>query len=779
MISLDPAQRAHHDFEGASALDIKKVGAYRWMTHPSCQCWMMSWRIGPTGPISRWHPGDVDPVPLLDHVQRGGTMVAHNAAFERDFWNLVVRKKYAPHWPELRIEQQDCTLARASTLALPAGLDFVTKVLGTDAHKDSDGTKLMIKMARPRNRWQCTACAGAGLERICGRDNDEIVENCSVCGGSGEIYEWWNTPENIARLGIYCDADLEAETGADLKVLNHTERERRVWEMDQRINSRGVKLDRPLIERMIEVVVFAKAQMDKQMSDLTYGFVKTCGQVAKIVEWINLAGVPCTSVAKGEQAELLIAADATDIPEVRQVVELRAVAAKSSTAKLHRMLDCMSPEDDRARGLLFYHGTIGGRWSGRLIQPQNLYQVDAEEDGDDIKHTIDIVLAAIEPDSVYQSIDTIVGPPMVAVAKCMRSMFIPDTDKRFIGGDKSNIEGRINAWLSGERWKLDAFRAYDAGSGPDLYRLAYSRSFGVPVSSVRGPSRQVGKVQELALGFQGSVGAIIKMAKNKNIPLKPLLLAVQGATSIDLWDEIAAKFKSHPRKHGLGIEMWTAMSIVVKGFREANANIMQGWWDLQDAAIEAVKMRGQVVDVFKGRIRYMFARGFLWCSLPSKRLIAYCNPSVKVTDESYWLVPNENGDGGVTQVPADKVAPWEEAALKAWGGKLVKREKRQVWYEGYDGETRRWSVFPLYGGMQCAHVVSAIARDCLVEDMLIAEARGYEIVLSVHDEILTEQDYGVGTPEELQEIMCIQPWFIDDQDLPLAAKCWTGVRYDK
>jgi DNA polymerase bacteriophage-type len=985
-------------------------------------------------------------------------MVAHNAAFERDFWNLVVRKKYTPHWPQLLLSQQDCTLARASTLALPAGLDFLTQVLHTDAHKDAAGSNLMKKMARPRKIVQCRFCEGVGFsaKSFEGITGGTVI--CSQCYGTGEIYTWWDSPENIERLGIYCDADIEAETSADMKVLHHTERERQVWEMDQRINSRGVKLDRPLIEHMISIVAVAKKQMDEEMANLTHDFVKSCGQVAKIAEWINLMGVPCTSVAKGEQTELLLAADATDIPEIRQVIELRAIAAKSSTAKLSKMLDWMA-EDDRARGLLFYHGTIGGRWAGRGPQPQNLPQVDEEEDGDDIRHTIDIALAGNDPAGASYIIDTLVGPPLVAVAKCLRSVFIPEAGRRFIGGDKSNIEGRINAWLSGEQWKLDAFRAYDSGSGPDLYRLAYSRSFGVPVEQVRGPTRQVGKVQELACiagsekvltdegliplcdltlrhrlwdgcewvthegliyrgeketihydgitatpdhivwaagftgpvslavaasagaslvrsevaghpirvgfdsatgtlleprleyllrandvrglqdvevdtlgriderhivgvpavyetsssacvalqthdigttplsepegptvgglrrprdrislsvdnrsllvdhaepaggsrdgyrpdrqqralrawksevrdtqaelhehsrdedtrrsnlaesvfvvhdkahatcrhdtgsdyrdgilgrgreakklaqhrgkahvydvlnagprnrftisgvlvhncGYQGAIGALLKMAKNKNIPLQPMLTTVKAATDANVWDEVAARYKSHPRKHGLAIDMWTALSIVVKGFREANSHITQGWWDLQDAAIEVVEMPGQVVDVFGGRVRYMLARGFMWCSLPSKRLIAYCNPKIRETTET--LVRDD--------------------------GTEYERTKKQVWYEGYDSEKNRWSEFPLYGGMQCAHVVSAIARDCLVEDMLLAESRGYSIVLTVHDELLTEQDYGVGTPEELREIMCVQPWFIDDQDLPLAAKCWEALRYAK
>lgn len=762
MISFDPALRAHHDFEGGGALNIKLVGAYRWMRHPSQQCWCMSWRIGNAEPVSRWHPGDPDPVRLLNHVHAGGTMVAHNAGFERDYWNLVIRGKYCPHWPELKLEQQDCTLARASTLGLPAALEFVTPVLHLTVEKDIEGKKLMLKMSKPRKIVPCAGGYSAG--DIC------VDKQCAFCGGIGETYVWWNSPENISRLGEYCDQDVLTECAVDDTLLRHTERERAVWEMDQRINMRGIKLDRNLIEHMLATVAYSKVQMDQQMHDLTRGFVKSCGQVAKIVEWINACGVACSSVAKGEQAELLIAADATDIPEIRQVIELRAIAAKSSTAKLKRMLDCMS-EDDRARYLLFYHGTIGGRWAGRLIQPHNLYQVD-EEDGDDIARTIDLSLSANTAADTYAAIDTIIGPPMVAIAKSMRSMFVADTGKRFVGGDKSNIEGRLNAWFSGEQWKLDAFRAYDRGVGPDLYRLAYSRSFGVPVDEVRGAARQVGKVQELSLGYQGAVGAVVKMAKNKGIDLRVLAKAVRAITPREMWDKTAADYAEATNKHGLTEEIWTAVSIIVKSFRESNPNITQGWWDLQDGALEAVANPTAVVGVFNGRIRYMASRGFLWCSLPSSRLIAYCEPRLKEQDSSYVQYPD-----GKRVLVAD-LFPLELSEIKRLHPEMiVKRIKKQVWYEGHDSEKNIWSSFPLYGGMQCAHVVSATARDALVDDMFECERRGYNIVLDVHDSILTEMDYGAGTKEEIQEIMSMQPRWIDDQALPLAAKVWEGPRF--
>ena len=129
---------AHHDFETGSACDLRKAGVHRYAEHPSTRVWCMSWWFAGTHQMTRWWPGAPDPVPLLEHVARGGEMGVHNAIFERTIWNTLIRARYCPHWPELRIEQQNCTMARAASVSIPQSLEIVAKVVGAKAEKDMD-----------------------------------------------------------------------------------------------------------------------------------------------------------------------------------------------------------------------------------------------------------------------------------------------------------------------------------------------------------------------------------------------------------------------------------------------------------------------------------------------------------------------------------------------------------------------------------------------------------------------------------------------------------------
>lgn len=141
---------AHVDFETGSALDLERCGVYRYAEHESTRIWCMSWRIGARGIINRWWPGAPDPALLLLHMACGGIISAHNAAFERTIWNVLLRGRLCPHWPEMRIDRQNCTMARAAVLAIPQSLEIVAKVVGARAQKDMDGNALMMKMSRPR-----------------------------------------------------------------------------------------------------------------------------------------------------------------------------------------------------------------------------------------------------------------------------------------------------------------------------------------------------------------------------------------------------------------------------------------------------------------------------------------------------------------------------------------------------------------------------------------------------------------------------------------------------
>jgi DNA polymerase len=731
---------AHHDFETGSAIDLRKAGVHRYAEHPSTRIWCMSWWFAGTYQMNRWWPGAPDPTPLLDHVARGGRMGVHNAIFERTIWNVLIRGRYCPHWPELRIEQQNCTMARAATVSIPQSLEVVGKVVGAKAEKDMEGNALMMKLTRPRR-----------------------VEP------DGTLV-WWDTPENLARVMSYCDQDVVTETEIDGLLPPLSAAEFEVWALDQRINDRGIQLDIDTIHHAIKVRDIAKVRLNKRMAALTNGAVGKCTEVAKLVSWVQAQGVPCESVAKGEQAEILLHADAEKMPQVREAIELRQDASKTSTAKFDAMLN-VACADGRARGLLAFHGASSGRWAGRLIQPQNLYRIDPERDGDDIQRAVEILLTHTAEDA-HDMLSMLFGSAMVMLAKTLRTMIVAAPHHILHGTDLANIEGRLQAWIAGEEWKLDAFRAFDAKTGPDLYCVAYGKAFGEDPAAVKkqAAKRQIGKVMELALGYQGSVGSFISMGKNYNLKPAPLVPVIEQVAP-EKYLTWRSRYANARDKRGLPEDQWAAVKTIVTGWREQHPRIVQSWWDVQDAAVEAVASPGQFIPVLDGKVAYLATKSFLYCRLPSGRVLAYCNPRLVVHEETWIELPD-----GAT-IPCDELFDFEIAAHLAAGAVRKSRVRKRVDYEGYDGEHRRWTTFSLYGGMQFNHIVQGTARDVMVGGMMRAEQRGYTLVLTVHDEVLCETPDWFGSPEELEAIMTEgEVWL---HGCPLAAKGWSGVRYGK
>lgn len=705
----------HIDIETASTADLRKCGAHRYAEDPTTFIWLARFRFD-NGPVGEWRFGQAVPDEVVTHIVAGGKVVAHKAAFERTV--LSGAPGWRAGWPSIDLEQIECTMSRCAAIAIPQSLDFAPEILGLSVRKDREGHALMLRMARPRKV-----------------DDDGTIT-------------WWDEPERLERLSNYCAQDVLTECAIDERVPPLSERERQVWELDQRINDRGVRLDIPTIRRMLELVTYRKKLLDQRMRAATDGAVKKCSEAAKLAAWITAQGIPCESVAKDKKEELLLQADQIADGGVRDALELRGEAARASTAKLEAMLNCVC-SDGRARGQLNYHGATTGRWAGRLIQPQNLVRLDHEADGWGVEFLIDLLGSPRPIEWVHDVFEATVGNPMDWAAKSLRPMFIAGAGTRLIGGDLSNIEGCVNAWLAGEDWKTEAYFAYQRGEGPDLYTVSYVRSFGGQLSEVKGHKRQIGKVMELALGYQGGPNAFISMAKNYRVKVQDIVPVVRAASPDALWWATAERFAKAKDKGDFSVEEWTALKIIVEGWRTAHPSIVQSWWDLQDAAVEAVSVPGHITPVLGGRICYLAAKGFLWCRLPSGRVLAYCKPRIKT---SIMKLVDRNGNE-------------------------YERERRSVEYDGFDGVKKVWGPHVLYGGLQCENVVQAIARDVLVESMFEAERRGYEIVLTVHDELLTERAIGQGSADELRDIMSTVPVWA--QGLPLAAKCWEGPRYAK
>lgn len=728
----------HLDKETRSAVDLKKAGVHRYAEDNTTWLWGFSyWFVveGVRWPMRRWYPGDPDPQELLDHIAIGGEVVIHNAAFERTMWNNVLRRRpeYA-HWPRMTIEQQNCTMARAAAVAMPQMLDKLGPVLKLANNKDRAGHALMMKMAKPRS-----------------------------FNADGTITWWHEGRGNEANLDIlmdYCDQDVRTETDADETLPQLTAQQREMWILDQYINDRGVQIDMRAVNKMVHVVDIAKKEVDNAMRRVTNRAVPRITNVGKLIEWLNGRGIELTSLKKNEQDDVLYFADLRGDAQAREAIELRRAGSKTSTAKYEAMTKCVSLTDGRGRGWLNWHGASTGRRAGRLVQPQNFPRVDPDDE--ELQQKIRFLhelLAddSVSPKEVFAYIEALYGSyePMSLMSKALRSCIIAAPGNILVGGDFSNVEGRINAWLAGETWKIEAFRDYDNGVGPDLYKLAYARSFGVDVSTIgKGQKRQIGKVQELALGYQGSIGAFITMGDTYGVNPYDLSGPVQAATPVDQWEITRAKYHAKgTNDYGLQEREWVAIKVIVDNWRAAHPNIVQRWWDYQDAAIEAVAAPGDVIHVASGRISYYCDGASLWCALPSGRMLCYSQPELR---ETVVKRTNRNGE------EYDDV-------------------KRTVYFQGVHPKTKQWGERNLYGGLQCENVVQATAVDLLDGAMVRLDRAGFPLVLTVHDEIVAEptlQQNAQGLDEHrFKDLMAAGEWWA--QGLPTAVAAWQDFRYIK
>lgn len=692
---------AHLDFETRSACDLKKAGVHRYAEHPTTQIVCMSWCIG-DGPVFSWVPGEPDPVELLDHVRGGGIVAAHNMQFDRTIWNYIATSW---GWPQIRISQTDCTMARANAMGLPAALGMVGSAIGARLQKDAEGGRLMMQMCKPRATFALNSAEGQAALAAGGSDVEAFP-------ALNLVVKWWFDEARLTRLRSYCDTDILSEREIDdaLPQLsngrNSGVNERDVYWLDQTINQRGVAIDKQLAEKAAAVALEARKRADERMWWLTDGAVKKCSEVAKLVAWLNGRGIACESVAKGDIEDIILQSEVLSDETAEEAVRLRRQTSRTSTDKFKAMLASVC-EDGRVRGTLAYHSAHTGRWAGRLIQPQNFPRVDPDHELPDVMRAIGLLKSDRDAEEIASALHLLTGDVMGTLAKCLRATLVAPTGRKFVGGDFSNVEGRINAWIAGEAWKLQAFREYDEGTGPDLYKLAFSKSFNVGIDKVSKADRQIGKVMELALGYQGGVGAFQTMASNYGVKVT---------------DERANELKG--------------------AWRAANSAITQSWWDMQDAAIAAVGTPGEKIEILSGRVVYLAANGFLYCRLPSGRVISYAAPRLVV-------------------------------AKTAQG-----RERYQVEYDGLDSQTNRWGPIRLYGGSQCNHIVQGTARDVMAEAMFRAEGRGFPVVLTVHDELLSEiAENNKEQADEFAALMAQLPSWAEG--LPLAAAAWEDTRYVK
>jgi DNA polymerase len=654
----------HGDFETRSAVDLKACGADVYARHDSTDILCFAYAFD-DGPVELIRLGDPLPNEIKLHLLDGGIFVAHNAAFELAIWNYVCARKY--NWPKLKPEQCRCTMVMAYAMAIPGSLEKSAAAMGIDQQKDLAGQRVMMQLSQPKEVLQCE--------------------------DGTPFYHWFTDPEHpekFEKLYEYCKQDIRVEQELFKRLMKLSPSEQKLWEIDQRINQRGVYVDLPAVEAAIKLVEGEKVRLDQAMREATENQVATCTASTQLKKWIISEGFETEGVAKAHVDELL---KNPALPEkIKKAVLLRQEAAKSSTAKLVAMKDGACA-DSRIRGLFQYHGASTGRWAGRRIQPQNFPR--SKLDQTFINDFLDQLPLGIDADEI----SLFYGSPMGVISEGLRGFLTAAPGHELLAADYSAIEARVLAWLAGEEDVLEIFRTHGK-----IYEHAAAMIFGVPMEEVTKEQRQIGKVAVLALGYEGGKGAFQMMAK---------------AYGVKVSDREAEQIKNAWR-----LKRWKTVKF---------------WRDLEAAAIAAVRYPGKKYAV--GSITYLMNASFLFCQLPSKRVLCYPYPKV-----------------GEVELP--------------WG-----EMKDGLSFMSENSVTRKFDREMGYGGKLAENVTQAVSRDVLAEGIIRAEERGAPVVLHVHDEIVSEVSEGSWKLEDFEALVAEQPKWAEG--LPLSAEGWIGKRYRK
>ena len=448
------------DFESRSAIDLKRSGVHRYAADPSTDLWCACYAFDDE-PVETWVPGEPCPDRIRRHVLDGEPLFAFNAGFERVMWQSILGPRYG--WPVPKLEQWEDTAAWGAAMGLPRGLGDAARAMGLPQEKDDEGHRLMLRMSKPRKARKSETADGL---------------------------LWWDDADRVERLLAYCRQDVEAERALRKALFPLQEQERETWLFDQRMNDRGVRIDLELVHSLHKLGAWAAERLDAEMAEATGGWVTACTQVNRLTEWLrDVQGAPATSLAKAALEEMLL----SDLPpDARRAVEIRQLAAKTSTKKLDAMLACVD-DDGRARGQHLYYGAGTGRWAGRLIQVQNMPRGTGTVTDPD-------AAAADFMDGRPELIQFQYGAPMNAVSDMLRACFVASPGHRLLVADFSAIEGRVTAWLAGEEHEVQAYRDADRGIGSEIYKIAAGGIFNVAPAEVTKAQRQVGKVACIAEG---------------------------------------------------------------------------------------------------------------------------------------------------------------------------------------------------------------------------------------------------------------------------------------
>ena len=566
------------DIETYSDVDLSKCGVYKYV-EGDFHILLFAYAFDDEDvKIVDMASGEKLPQEVLDAIDDPNVIKwAWNAQFERTCIGHYLGRVLSP-------DSWRCSMVHAASLSLPLSLKEAAKALKTGEQKDKAGENLIRFFSVP-----CKPTKSNG-----GRTRNLPEHN----------------PEGWQQFKDYClqDVRTERDIRKRLEVFPLMEHEWDYYHMDQRINDRGVLIDKQLVEQAIACDLMLSDSMTKKAYELTG--LENPNSVSQLKTWLQERGIDVDSLGKKDVAAMITDLDKHSCDqEALDMLKLRLQMAKSSVKK-YQAADRCTCADGRARGLFQFSGANRTqRWSGRNIQLQNLPQNHIS--------TLDEARELVKM-GCFDMVESIYGNTPDILSQLIRTMLIAKPRHKFIVADFSAIEARVLAWLAGEAWRMEAFK-----NGEDIYCASASQMFGVPVvkHGINGELRQKGKVAELACGYGGAAGALISM----------------GALDMGLSEE--------------------ELPDLIDDWRNSNPKIVQFWWDIEKAAIESIKDHK---DRQVGRIGVSFSSNTLWLQLPSGRRLAYVKPK---------LQPNRFGRLSITYEGLGQNNKWSR--IETYSGKLV------------------------------------------------------------------------------------------------------------
>ena len=566
------------DIETFSDVDLIRCGVYKYADSPDFEMLLFAYAADDGDVhIIDIAGGEELPEKIIQAI-KSDTVVktAYNAQFER-----VCLSRYLklPEGEYLNPQSWYCTAVQAAELALPLSLADVGSVLGLERQKMTEGKELI--------KYFCVPCKPTKSNGNCTRNRP-----CH------DINKWETFKKYCMR-----DVDVERQIADKLKMYPIRDEEHRLYVLDQIINDRGVLVDSELAEQAVKLNSIQTTVAVEQAYMITG--LENPNSVTQLKQWLKENGVEIESLSKKAVKSL---ADETD-GDVSEMLKLRLLMAKTSVKKYEAVIRSVC-SDNRVHGMMRFCGANRtGRWSGNILQPQNLPQ----------NHLPDLTLARdIVKDGDFEMLDMMFGNVPNVLSELIRTILIPKPNHRFIVADFSAIEARVLAWIAGEQWRIDTFK-----NGGDIYCASASKMFKVPVEKhgVNGELRQKGKISELACGYGGSVGALKNM----------------GAVEMGVQEN--------------------ELQGLINDWRNANPHIVRFWYEVGNAAMKAIKEK---TTVPLGKLEFAYERGILFIRLPSGRRLSYIKPRIGT---------NRFGGDSITYMGINSAKKWDR--LETFGGKLT------------------------------------------------------------------------------------------------------------